>query len=139
MTHFSASTAASGIFSGVRLRNLPVAADFAHSQKACPSETNMRLTSSQIVSIRHTARTVLGPQISIRLFESRARNDVKGGDIDLLFENEHMVANRAPAFCSIQKALMRMLGDRKIDILLKDLRTPDAPIFETARRTGVIL
>ena len=99
----------------------------------------MRLTPSQIESIRRAAQSVLGPRVSIKLFGSRVRNDLKGGDIDLLFETEHMVPNRAQAICSIQGALMRTLGDRKIDILLKDPRTPDAPIFEIARRTGVTL
>ena len=99
----------------------------------------MRLTPSQIESIRRAAQSVLGLQVSIKLFGSRVRNDLKGGDIDLLFETEHMVANRAQAICSIQGALMRTMGDRKIDILLKDPRTPDAPIFEIVRRTGVTL
>jgi predicted nucleotidyltransferase len=99
----------------------------------------MRLTPSQIESIRRAAQSVLGPQVSIRLFGSRARNDLKGGDIDLLFETEHTVPNRAQAICSIQGALMRTLGDRKIDIVLKDARTPDAAVFKIARRTGVIL
>ena len=40
----------------------------------------MRLTPSQIESIRHAAQSVLGPQVFIKLFESRARNDLKGGE-----------------------------------------------------------
>lgn len=99
----------------------------------------MRITPSQIESIRRAGHSVLGPQVSIRLFGSRVRDDLKGGDIDLLFETELMVDNRAQAICNIQGALMRTLGDRKIDILLKDPRTPDAAIFEIARRTGVTL
>jgi len=99
----------------------------------------MRLTPSQIENIHRASQSVLGPQVSIWLFGSRVRDDLKGGDIDLLFETEHTVSNRALAICSIQGALMRTLGDRKIDILLKDPRTPDAAIFEIARRTGVIL
>ena len=31
------------------------------------------------------------------------------------------------------------LDDRKIDVLLKDANTPPAPIFEIARRTGVLI
>ncbi len=99
----------------------------------------MRLTPSQIENIHRTAQSVLGPQVSIRLFGSRVRDDLKGGDIDRLFETEHTVSNRALAICSIQGALMRTLGDRKIDILLKDPSTPRAAIFEIARRTAVIL
>jgi hypothetical protein len=31
------------------------------------------------------------------------------------------------------------LGDRKIDIILKDARTPDAPIHRAAREQGILL
>jgi hypothetical protein len=31
------------------------------------------------------------------------------------------------------------LGDRKLDVLLKDARTPDVPVFEVARRQGILL
>ena len=31
------------------------------------------------------------------------------------------------------------LGDRKIDVILKDANTPPAPVFEIAKRTGVLL
>jgi hypothetical protein len=29
--------------------------------------------------------------------------------------------------------------DRKLDVLLKDARTPDVPVFEVARRQGILL
>jgi len=99
----------------------------------------MRLTPSQIESIYCAGQAVLGPQVSIKLFGSRTRNDLKGGDIDLLFEPEHPVPNRAQAICSIQGAPMLTLGNRKIDILLKDPRTFKAAIFQIAKRTGVTL
>ena len=31
------------------------------------------------------------------------------------------------------------LDDRKIDVILKDANTPPAPVFEIAKRTGVLL
>ncbi|MBA3056445.1 MAG: hypothetical protein KJ614_07285 [Gammaproteobacteria bacterium] len=45
----------------------------------------------------------------------------------------------AGAHISVRRhgALTLALGDRKIDIILKDANTPPAPIFEIARRTGV--
>ena len=39
----------------------------------------------------------------------------------------------------IKVAAHRALGVRKVDVLLKDGVTPDAPIFEIAKRTGVLL
>ena len=99
----------------------------------------MRLTPSQIDSIRIAARKVLGQQVSVRLFGSRVRDDLKGGDIDLFFETPDAIDNRALAICRIQGALLSALGDRKVNILLKDARTPEARIFEIAREQGVLL
>jgi hypothetical protein len=47
--------------------------------------------------------------------------------------------NRAKVLCKLHGALILALGERKLDILLKDARTQDAPIFNIAKRTGVIL
>ncbi len=63
----------------------------------------------------------------------------KGGDIDLLFETEHILDNRVNTIGALYAALIRKLGDRKIDILLKDPKTPEAPILEIARQTGIEL
>ncbi len=43
------------------------------------------------------------------------------------------------ALCQLSGALTMALGDRKIDVLLKDANTPPAPILEIARRTGVLI
>jgi len=64
---------------------------------------------------------------------------IGGGDIDLLVEAETVLANRAETLCRLQGALVMALGDRKLDILLKDTRSGDIPVFEIARRTGVML
>ncbi len=99
----------------------------------------MRLSQSQVESIRKAAQKVLGQQVVIRLFGSRADDSLRGGDIDLLLETDHVIENRAQAVCAIQGALLRSLGDRKIDILIKDSRTPEAPVFRIAQKTGVLL
>ena len=100
----------------------------------------MRLSQPQIESIRNAVRKVLGPEgVVIRLFGSRADDDLRGGDIDLLVETDQVVENRAQAICAIQGALFRSLGDRKVDILLKDSRTPDAAVFRIAKEKGATL
>lgn len=54
-------------------------------------------------------------------------------------ETDAELANRAETICKIYGAIIMALGERKVDVLLKDRRTPNAPIFEIAKRTGVLL
>jgi hypothetical protein len=68
-----------------------------------------------------------------------ALDDRRGGDIDLFFETDAKLPNRAQVLCQLHGALTMALGDRKIDVILKDANTPPAPIFEIAQRTGVFL
>lgn len=75
----------------------------------------------------------------MRVFGSRAFDNRLGGDIDLFFETDHALSNRADAICQLYGALICALGDRKIDIVLKDANTPHAPIFDVAQRTGILL
>lgn len=99
----------------------------------------MRLTNNQVQAIRQTAQRVLGVGARVRVFGSRALDDRKGGDIDLLFETDAQLDNRATVLCELYGALTMALGERKIDVLLKDANTPPAPVFEVAERTGVLL
>ena len=99
----------------------------------------MRLTSEQTNIIKDTAYSVLGEGSRVILFGSRVDVEKKGGDIDLLFETEHILDNRVNAIGALYAALIRKLGDRKIDILLKDPKTPNAAVLEIARQTGIEL
>ena len=99
----------------------------------------MRLTADQIQSIRQTAERVLGVGARVSVFGSRALDNRKGGDIDLYFETDAALENRAKALCQLHGALTLALGERKIDIILRDARTPFAPVFEIAKRTGILL
>lgn len=99
----------------------------------------MRLTPDQIQSIKQTARTVLGDDVRVILFGSRVDDSKKGGDIDLLFETDHLVGNRATTVGALYVSLIRKLGDRKIDILLRDPATPDAPVLDVAKHMGIQL
>lgn len=99
----------------------------------------MRLSQEQIACIKQTAQAVLGDDARVILFGSRVDDAKKGGDIDLLFETDQLVGNRVATVGAIYVALVRQLGDRKMDILLKDRATPSAPVLEIARQTGVQL
>jgi predicted nucleotidyltransferase len=99
----------------------------------------MRLTPLQRQTIKSAINRVIGVPNQVWLFGSRVDDDKLGGDIDLLVEAETVLPNRAEAICRLQGALIMALGDRKLDILLKDARTGERPVFEIARRTGVML
>lgn len=99
----------------------------------------MRLTREQIQTIKSTVDHVLAVPSHTWLFGSRVDDARRGGDIDLLVETEAALPNRAEVLCRLYGALILALGERKLDILLKDVRTPEAPVFDIARRTGIRL
>ncbi len=99
----------------------------------------MRLRSDQIQTIKTVVHRVLGEPCQIWLFGSRVDDHRRGGDIDLMIETEATLPNRAMGICQLYAALIVALGDQKLDLVLKDAKTNDAPIFEIARRTGVLL
>lgn len=99
----------------------------------------MRLTPDQQQIIKGTIARLVGASSRVWLFGSRVHDELRGGDIDLLVESDEVIPNRVKALCKIEGALIMALGDRKLDILIKDARTPDAPVFQVARRTGVLL
>ena len=99
----------------------------------------MRLTPSQEQITKSTVDRVLGTANRVWLFGSRVDDDLRGGDIDLLIETEAVLPNRAKILCRLHGALIFALGERKLDILLKDARTRDAPVFTIAKRTGIML
>ncbi|OGB33297.1 MAG: hypothetical protein A3F78_16515 [Burkholderiales bacterium RIFCSPLOWO2_12_FULL_61_40] len=99
----------------------------------------MRLTPEQIEAIKQTAQAVLGVNARVTLFGSRVDDSKKGGDIDLLFETDRPLDNRAATIGAIYVELIRKLGDRKIDIILKDPATPPAPVLTIAKQTGIQL
>ncbi len=99
----------------------------------------MRLTTKQIQAIRHTAYRVLDVDARVSVFGSRALDNRRGGDIDLFFETDALLENRAKVLCQLYGALTLALGERKIDVILKDANTPPAPVLEMAKPTGILL
>lgn len=77
----------------------------------------MRLTPFERQTIRETARSHFGENCAAYLFGSRTRDDLRGGDIDLLIEtgfNEPVEYAKKLAFRSHLKS---RIGDQKIDVL----------------------
>ena len=99
----------------------------------------MRFSSTQINLTKRTVDEVLTVPNKVWLFGSRIDDNQRGGDIDLFIETPVILPNRAVAICELYGALVMALGDCKIDIILKDANTVSAPIFDIAKRTGILL
>lgn len=77
----------------------------------------MRLTPFERQSISEVARRHFGEDCATYLFGSRTRDDLRGGDIDILIEtgtNEPVEYAKKLAFRSNLKS---RIGDQKIDVL----------------------
>ena len=101
----------------------------------------MRLSTAERNIIKSVACEVWGDQTSIYLFGSRTDDSKKGGDIDLFVDLE---AEQEPKKIMLQKAeflckLDLLLGEQKIDLLVKTHYNNYLPIIRTAEITGIAL
>lgn len=83
------------------------------------------------------ARELAKPRARVRLLGSRLRDDIRGGDIDLLVECPDPVAQPVWLAARITARLQRALGDRRIDVLVVDPQAPLEPVHRAARAEGV--
>ncbi len=101
----------------------------------------MRLTAQQQAAVRATVSETFGSDAQVRLFGSRADDNRRGGDIDLLVttpECDIQVLMRAEI--SLLTQLQKQLGEQKIDLLLDyPSRKFRPPILGIAMQTGILL
>lgn len=107
-----------------------------HTRSTGPT---MRLTDQQIDSIRHIVREAAGPAARTRVFGSRLRDDVSGGDLDLLVELPDPVAAPAELAARLSARLSRSLHGRSVNVLLLAPNLRRLPIHDIALRDGQIL
>nr|VFK57869.1 MAG: Nucleotidyltransferase domain-containing protein [Candidatus Kentron sp. UNK]VFK69692.1 MAG: Nucleotidyltransferase domain-containing protein [Candidatus Kentron sp. UNK] len=103
----------------------------------------MRLTARQIETIKQTIAEIFGETAKIWLFGSRADDNKRGGDIDLLIRLPARDDARNAKWALTRKIrllarLEKRLGERKIDIVIE---TPDdaRPIVRVAHQQGILL
>jgi len=101
----------------------------------------MRLSKSEINIIKSVACEVWGAKTTIYLFGSRTDDSKKGGDIDLFVD---MAEEQEPKKTMLQKAeflgkLDILLGEQKIDLLIKTPYNHHLPIIKTAQLNGIAL
>ena len=98
----------------------------------------MRLERQEIETIRTAVREVFGDRATVRLFGSRARDMLKGGDIDLFVEidpGDASIANEQ----RLRDRIAPAVGDLRVDIVLHERGTALTPIERIALRDGVLL
>ncbi len=98
----------------------------------------MRLTPHEVDAIRTAVREVFGAGATVRLFGSRVRDDLRGGDIDLLVEIEPGQASIANEQ-RLRDRVAPVVEDLSLDIVLHERGTPLRPIERIALRDGVLL
>ncbi len=81
---------------------------------------NVRLTERQTAAITEAFRAHFGPGARLVLFGSRVDDAKRGGDIDLCVETDQLPwEDLVRARHAFLVALGKMLGERKIDVVLR--------------------
>ena len=105
-------------------------------------KTLMRLSEFDRVQLKKAVREIAGDRALVRLFGSRANDARRGGDIDLLVElAEPLDRAENPAWMTarIIARAQTYIGERRIDVVLRDPGSRDLPIHQVARETGIPL
>jgi predicted nucleotidyltransferase len=99
----------------------------------------MRLTPREVRAIRRVTTEVAGPLARVSLFGSRTRDDLRGGDIDLLLELPEPTADKLGVSLRTSVQLQFAIGERKIDVLVTDPQTEETALIRAARRDAIAL
>lgn len=99
----------------------------------------MRLTADEVAAIRACTHAHFGERAVVRLFGSRVRDDLRGGDIDLhvIAEDEARTSWRTEA--AFRRALEDLIGEQKVDLILRSPAEKRRPIDELALMDGIVL
>ncbi|KAF0115282.1 MAG: hypothetical protein FD149_1643 [Rhodospirillaceae bacterium] len=99
----------------------------------------MRLTEEQIAQIRQTVCEEAGSQSRVWLFGSRVDDTARGGDVDLLVEQDTDIDQPVSLMARLTVRISRAMGGRKVDIVLSAPNLREMPIHASARREGIRL
>lgn len=98
----------------------------------------MRLTAEEVRAIKAAAQEAFGDDAVVRLFGSRARDDRKGGDIDLHVEADAATADLDHEIL-FRRELWKRLDEPQVDVVVSARGAAPRWIDTTARRDGVVL
>jgi predicted nucleotidyltransferase len=100
-------------------------------------DKRIRLKDEEIEIIKEVAIEIFGEDAKVYIFGSRVDLTKKGGDIDIFIETQKEVSlNQEIEFL----AKLELKGiERSVDVLIKAKNRDNKPIFEEAKRTGVLI
>lgn len=98
----------------------------------------MRLDHEIVPRLVAEIRQVYGSDADLWLFGSRTDDSAKGGDIDLYVETRDDVSG-LDRYLECRRRLFLLLGDRKIDLIVRARSRQPSPIERIARKTGIKL
>lgn len=98
----------------------------------------MRLSQHEIDAIREAVAAVFGDTASIRLFGSRLDDRARGGDIDLYIEVPPVLSS-ARHEIALRRELLKRLGERRIDVVVRPFGGGGTAIDRIAIQTGAPL
>ncbi len=99
----------------------------------------MRLTQQQTIAIHDIVKQLAGADAEVRLFGSRTDDAARGGDVDLLLDSPRAVDNPAMLAARLSAKVSRLMGGRRVDVVIKAPNLAQLPIHEVALREGQIL
>jgi hypothetical protein len=99
----------------------------------------MRLPSDQAIKLKQLLTDELGSDCELLLFGSRADDRARGGDVDLLARAVRPVPHKVLTAVRLAARAERLLGGRRVDLLLIDPDTELQPIHRIALSHGVPL
>lgn len=98
----------------------------------------MRLAPEEVEAIKAAACEAFGQSAVVRLFGSRVRDDLRGGDIDLLIEVDH-VQDEWRQKSEFEERFWARTEPRKVDVLVAVRGAEYGPFERIALRDGIVL
>ena len=98
-----------------------------------------QLSAFELEAIRSCAKRHFGEGCVVRLFSSRTDDARRGGDIDLHIEAETSELASLSRELEFKEALQELIGEQKVDVVLRPPNHPPRSIDIVARETGVRL
>lgn len=99
----------------------------------------MRLSPEHRLALKSHFARELGADCEVLLFGSRADDERRGGDVDLLVRSPRPLQRPVWLAARLAARAERLLGGRRVDVLLLGPATPLQPVHEIALATGVRL
>jgi len=98
----------------------------------------VRLPPDYVAAIKEAAREAFGEGAVVRLFGSRVRDDLRGGDIDLHFEVDPGRGTDAE-LDRFEDKLFQRIEPQRVDKVFSVRGEPLGPFEQIAYRDGVVL